>query len=290
MSTAGAAAGFVQCQVGVERTVHTWGSIHTWSLECRHAAGIGCCPLSSDPKVTLGACFSSTEWWINFKAPNTKWEFFLPVRKALLWQKLPCLEHICAINHDGSMSSCGLHATLASGILALNILHLFLYAFSFMVLFILLHLRHESGMNQTTALFCPVANLCKVFVLFPASLCVWCGEFEPTALVLLGYCWIDLQHSTLLALVMRSAIRSWCHCKLWNFPGVWAGLEFCSGLLWLCVCLPCEYFMCCSHPLVAFQCWRETVFCPRSFRNGKGAFVSVPWTSQGSGDAQAVLC
>lgn len=266
-------AGFVQCQVGVERTVHSWGSIHTWSLECRHAAGIGCCPLSS---VTLGDCFSSTEGWINFKAPNTKWEFFLPVKKTLLWQKLPCLEHICAVNHDGSMSSCGLHATLASGILALNILHLFPLCFFLYAVIYPPAFETWKCHEPDHCPFCPVDSLCKVFVQSPASLCVWCGDFEPTALALLGYCWIDLQHSTLLALGMRTAIRSWCHCKLWSFPGVWAGLGFCSGLLWLCVCLPCEYFMCCSHPLVAFQCWRETVFCPRSFRNGKGAFVSVP--------------
>lgn len=47
-------------------------------------------------------------------------------------------------------------------------------------------------MNQTTALFCPVASLskphslCEVFAESPAGLYVWCGDFELTALVLLG--------------------------------------------------------------------------------------------------------
>lgn len=153
-----------------------------------------------------------------------------------------------------------------------------------MLLFVLLCLRHKSGVDQTIVLFCAVARLskthglCEVLAESPASLSVWCGDVEPP---LLCSSWGNVGLISSMAFGMSNAGRSRCHYKL---KPSWC-LEFCSALLWLCVCLPCEYFMCCSHPLVAFHCWGETVFCLRSFRIGEGAFVSVPRTCQGLGDA-----
>lgn len=160
----------------------SWNSILRWSLECRDAAGTGWCPLSWDPKATLGGCFSSTERWINCKAPNTKWEIFLHMRKTLLCHKLSCLEQICVINHDGSMSSCGLHAILASGILVLNILPLFPLCFYL----------SSCVWDIKVASFCPVASLSKTQF-------VW------------SFCWVS---SKSVCLVWRF----WTHC--FGPPGI----------------------------------------------------------------------
>lgn len=219
------------------------GNIHNWSLECRDAARTGCCQLSWDPKVTLGGCFSSTEGWINFKAPNTKWEIVLPMRKALLWHKLACPEKICAVNHDELMSSCGLHvaATLASGILALNIWHLFPLCFC------LSSCVWDIKVAWTRPLLCfvlwPVCqkqSLCEVFAESPASLCLvwrfWTRCFGPPGVTL---SWSPAQHLVgtwdekcdKISVSLQTVKPSWCLGR----PGVllWSALALCLFALWI---------------------------------------------------------
>lgn len=73
---------------------------------------------------------------------------------------------------------------------------------------------------------------------------------------------------------LKTVMPSWCLDR----TGVWAELEFCSSLLWLCVRLPSIFFMCYSH-LVAFQGAVEEQPCFLSevavFQKWKGTCVSV---------------
>lgn len=176
MSAAGAAAGFVQtwsCSEGCSGVTPTTGHCSVgMQLE------LGAANWAETPKSPWGVAL--IQHWdgltLRLQTPNGK--------SFCLWHKLPCLGQICAINHDGFISSCGLHATLDSGILPLNILHLFPLCFylSSCVWDIKVPWTRPFSFG-----FCPVASLsktqslCEVFAESPASLYVWCGD-----LVLLG--------------------------------------------------------------------------------------------------------
>lgn len=189
VSTAGAAAGFVQWQGGVQRAVHFWVTSTTghWSVGMQLELGVAHWAETPKSPWVVALVQQKDGLTLRLQTPNGK--------SFCLWGKHCCdtnllvLKKFCAVNHDELMSSCGLHvaATLASGILALNIWHLFPLCSC------LSSCVWDIKVTWTRPLLCFVLwlvcqkqSLCEVFAESPASLYVWCGDFEPAALVLLG--------------------------------------------------------------------------------------------------------
>lgn len=115
-----------------------------------------------------------------------------------------------------------------------------------MLLFILLCLRHKSGMNQTTALFCPMAGLSKTKFVWSfcwvssKSVClVWRFWTRCFGLPGVTLSWSPAQHLVgtwdekcdKISVSLQTVKPSWCLGR----PGVllWSALALCLFALWI---------------------------------------------------------